>query len=92
MPSFLLPLATIPKPAPFDSRLQARYQRIMPPEIEPASKTEPIVLMEKTTKSPRELMESLRGLLKDELAEYGGGAGFIRWIRDDEEPIKRPVG
>ena len=64
----------------------------MPPEIEPASKTEPNVPTEQTTKSPRELMESLRGLLKDELAEYGGGEGFIRWIRDDEELIKRSVG
>jgi hypothetical protein len=37
----------------------------------------------------RRLMEGLRGLLKEELAEYGGGEAFIRWIRseDDSEPI-----
>jgi hypothetical protein len=27
------------------------------------------------------LFEGLRGLLKEELAEYGGGEAFIRWMR-----------
>ena len=29
-----------------------------------------------------------RGLLKDEIAEYGGTEGYIRWVRgyDEEEP------
>jgi hypothetical protein len=29
----------------------------------------------------------MRGLLKDELAEYGGGEAFLRWVRgyDEEE-------
>lgn len=31
------------------------------------------------------LTEKLRGILKDELAEYGGGEAFIRWIRSDDE-------
>ncbi len=31
------------------------------------------------------LTERLRGILKDELAEYGGGEAFLRWIRSDEE-------
>ncbi|AEU37038.1 hypothetical protein [Granulicella mallensis] len=31
------------------------------------------------------LTEKLRGLLKDELAEYGGGEAFIKWVRSDEE-------
>jgi hypothetical protein len=25
------------------------------------------------------------GLLKDELAEYGGGEAFLRWIRSDDD-------
>jgi hypothetical protein len=29
--------------------------------------------------------EKLRGLLKDELAEYGGGEAFLRWIRSEDE-------
>jgi hypothetical protein len=31
------------------------------------------------------LTEKLRGLLKDELAEYGGGEAFIRWVRGYDE-------
>jgi hypothetical protein len=31
------------------------------------------------------LTEKLRGILKDELAEYGGGEAFLRWIRSDDE-------
>lgn len=31
------------------------------------------------------LTEKLRGLLKDEIAAYGGAEGFIRWVRSDED-------
>jgi hypothetical protein len=31
------------------------------------------------------LTEKLRGLLKEELAAYGGGEAFLRWIRSEEE-------
>jgi hypothetical protein len=31
------------------------------------------------------LTERLRGLLQEELAEYGGGEAFLRWIRSDDE-------
>lgn len=33
----------------------------------------------------RRLTEKLRGLLKEELAEYGGAEGFIRWVRGYDE-------
>lgn len=33
----------------------------------------------------RRLTEKLRGLLKEELAEYGGADGFIRWVRGYDE-------
>jgi len=34
------------------------------------------------------LTERLRGLLKEELAEYGGGEAFLRWVRGyDEEDV-----
>lgn len=29
--------------------------------------------------------EKMRGLLKEELAEYGGGEAFVRWIRSEDE-------
>jgi hypothetical protein len=31
------------------------------------------------------LTEKIRGILKDELAAYGGGEAFLRWIRSDDE-------
>lgn len=31
------------------------------------------------------LTEKLRGLLKDELKEYGGGEAFLRWVRSEDE-------
>jgi hypothetical protein len=31
------------------------------------------------------LTEKLRGLLKEELAAYGGGEAFLRWIRSEDE-------
>lgn len=33
----------------------------------------------------RRLAGMLRGLLKDELAEYGGGEAFLRWVRGYDE-------
>lgn len=33
----------------------------------------------------RRLTERLKGVLKDELAEYGGGEAFLRWIRSEDE-------
>jgi hypothetical protein len=31
------------------------------------------------------LTERLRGLLKDEIAAYGGGEAFLRWVRSEDE-------
>jgi hypothetical protein len=31
------------------------------------------------------LTEKLRGLLKEELAAYGGGEAFIRWVRSEDD-------
>jgi bisphosphoglycerate-dependent phosphoglycerate mutase len=44
-----------------------------------------------TDETPQEkawrLTESLRGLLKEEFAEFGGAEGFLRMVRGyDEEP------
>ena len=33
----------------------------------------------------RRLTERMRGLLKEELAEYGGGEAFLRWVRGYDE-------
>ncbi len=31
------------------------------------------------------MTEKLRGILKEELAEYGGGEAFLRWVRSEDE-------
>lgn len=31
------------------------------------------------------LTEKLRGMLREELAEYGGGEAFLKWIRSEDE-------
>lgn len=31
------------------------------------------------------LTEKLRGIMKDELASYGGGEAFLRWVRSEDE-------
>jgi len=48
---------------------------------------EPVAIPADETASERafRLCEKLRGLLKEELAEYGGGEAFLRWIRSEEE-------
>jgi hypothetical protein len=33
------------------------------------------------------LTEKMRGLLKTELAEYGGGEAFLRWVRSEDEDV-----
>jgi len=33
----------------------------------------------------RRLTGKLRGLLKEELAEYGGGEAFLKWMRSEDE-------
>lgn len=35
------------------------------------------------------LTERLRGLLKAELAEYGGGEAFLRWVRSEDDSIAK---
>jgi hypothetical protein len=51
--------------------------------LTPAVQKSPIA--EDPAARAKRLTEKLRGLLKQELAEYGGAEGFMRWIRSDQE-------
>jgi hypothetical protein len=33
----------------------------------------------------KRVVDGLRGLLKDEIASYGGTEAFMRWVRSEEE-------
>jgi hypothetical protein len=53
---------------------------------EPGTNDQTVQLGEETSAGrAKRLTNQLAGLLKDELAEYGGGEAFLRWIRSDEE-------
>jgi hypothetical protein len=34
----------------------------------------------------KRLVDGIFGLLKEELAEFGGGEAFLRWVRSDDDP------
>ncbi len=46
---------------------------------------DPKPILENPSERAHRLTEKLRGLLKKELAEYGGAEGFIRWVRSDDD-------
>jgi len=69
-----------------------RYQvasRVAKPTTGSVGLEEEVANLKDETPSERayRLTEKLRGLLKEELAEYGGGEAFLRWVRgyDEEE-------
>jgi hypothetical protein len=50
-----------------------------------APKEEPAIAEETAEAKALRLTEGLRGLLKEEMAAYGGGEGFLRWVRGYDE-------
>ena len=67
-----------------------RY-RVANPAAEPKAGNRPpeYALAEAREETPEEwahrLTEKISGLLKEELAEYGGGEAFVRWVRGYDE-------
>lgn len=59
------------------------HYRLLDGFMAPTAKREAVEL-ESASERAKRLTESLRGLLKKELAEYGGAEGFIRWVRSDD--------
>jgi len=55
------------------------------PSAAAATKQMEIASQEDPSERALRLTEKLRGLLKEELAEYGGGEAFLRWIRSEDE-------
>jgi hypothetical protein len=51
----------------------------------PSEEESAIVEQESPEARALRLTEKLRGLLKEELAEYGGAEAFIRWVRGYDE-------
>ena len=59
--------------------------RVTNPEKHTSSAKHPIIPMEEPAERAHRLTEKLRGILKEELAAYGGGEAFLRWVRSDDE-------
>jgi hypothetical protein len=49
------------------------------------AKVEPAITEETAEAKAMRLTEGLRGLLKEEMAEFGGAEGFLRWVRGYDE-------
>jgi hypothetical protein len=83
-------------PSGQSSTVVVHYKRVgtgtqLPPgdEVPPGGNSQPGSTETSTTEAVR-LMEGLRGLLKAELAEYGGGEAFLRWIRSEDDASPAP--
>lgn len=63
-----------------------RFQRTAP---EDASVETPSTSVTSARAEAHAAVESLRGLLRDEMASYGGGEAFLRWLRTDPEKDRR---
>ena len=77
-------------PKKMSTTVVVRY-RVAEPSAQPDASKIPRkgAAMDPNGETPSErafrLTEKMRGLLKEELAEYGGGEAFLRWIRSEEE-------
>jgi len=61
------------------------HYRLLPDEKRNAYVGVPQGIAETPAEKAFRLTEKLRGLLKDEIAAYGGAEGFMRWVRSDED-------
>lgn len=85
-----LEIESIDGPESKQSRTVVVHYRLINAEKPSAdSETELTVSAEMLIETPAEratrLTNKLRGLLKNELAEYGGAEKFMRWMRSDED-------
>ncbi len=78
-------------PSKMSTTVVFRYRVATPSNAtpEPTQDTPPEKAPTSFEETPEEramrLTEKLRGLLKDELADYGGAEAFIRWVRGHEK-------
>jgi hypothetical protein len=75
-------------PSKMSTTVVYRYRRA-DQQPRPARPTEQSADDSVITETPEEwahrLTGKLSGLLKEELAEYGGGEAFLRWVRSEDE-------
>jgi hypothetical protein len=66
------------------------HYRVAPSTFPSMRETEPVGsnsdLAEDSAARAERLVNGLRGLLKDEIAAFGGTEAFMRWVRSDDDP------
>jgi hypothetical protein len=65
----------------YSFRNQAQSHPVAPP----ATRKMPAVSVETPEERAFRLTEKLRGLMKEEIAAYGGGEAYLRWVRGEDE-------
>ena len=77
-------------PSKMSTTVVFRY-RVANAEMQPQARSDPSQAgpLKANEETPEEwahrLTERISGLLKDELAEYGGGEAFLKWVRSEDE-------
>jgi len=76
-------------PSKMSTTVVVRYRVAKPADlsnvIDTPGRTDATTAEESPEARALRLTEKLRGLLKEELAEYGGGEAFLRWVRGYDE-------
>jgi hypothetical protein len=76
-------------PSKMSTTVVYHYRVVNPQTDSASSQTEAKKTSESVGENPdariERLVNGLRGLLKDEMAAYGGAEGFIRWVRGYDE-------
>ena len=79
-----LELESAEGPPSMQSRTVVVHYKVLTPRVGDAPATEKPVLETPSQRAFR-LTERVRGLLKDEIAAFGGTEAFMHWVRSDEE-------
>ncbi|HKO18818.1 MAG TPA: hypothetical protein VJU82_08020 [Acidobacteriaceae bacterium] len=80
-----LEIEDIEGPPSRQSRRVVVHYRVADPARSVAGLSEHSDATESPAARAHRLTEKLRGLLKDEIAAFGGTEAFIRWVRSDDE-------
>ncbi len=65
------------------------HYRFVKESKEPGAGVVSVHREDETARSSKSPIARLRGLLRDEMAAYGGGEAFLKWLRTDPEKDRR---
>jgi hypothetical protein len=83
-----LEIERVDGPPSKQSRTVVVHYRLVPRPVSPSPTAEAMISPvneEDPAARAKRVVDGLRGLLKDEIAAYGGTEAFMRWVRSDED-------